>query len=139
MNAEVKSLAALMDEAFGFFVRAYDLGERIKQAETVDEISDLVDERWRLSVLTGTRMGEIASIRERLESDPSVSPSDKAFLQEKRQRLHDLVPRFRTQDLELNRNLKRKLDNIRTELAGVKRNTHAIKQYISGPTVRKRY
>lgn len=129
MRAEIREVATRIDAAYALFQEALAVGEKIRLASNDEESIGWVQERGRVSERTGAAMAAIESAMEQLQA----TPSEMAFLNEKRARIQDLVPRFKLQDAELRRNMSKRLDAVRTESAKLKRNTHAIRQYIGAP------
>lgn len=133
MRAPIKALALQLDELHGYFLKALDLGENARLASDTDEIVLYVDERRRVEQNIETKTHDILLALQAIENDSSTSRSELAFLQEKRNRTKDLAPRFTTQNTEMRRAFGKRLEAMRSETVSLRRNTQAIKQYISAP------
>jgi len=133
MRSEVRDIAKQLDAAYENFQKALALGEQVRDAESAEDVERYTDERWRVSVLSEQNMAKIKDALSRLDVDPTTTPAEKAFLQEKRKRLKDLAPLFTAQDRELRRNLGKRIEALRLESAKFRRNTQVIKQYIGAP------
>lgn len=133
MQTSVKQLVTQMDDAYKLFLLALELGEKIRQTTEVADITKLMDDRWRLCNRTHKAMLAIKLQLLEAQASPAITASEKAFLNEKRRLLRDLSPRFTVQSNELRRYMAKKLETLRSEKVSLRRNTHAIKQYISAP------
>jgi hypothetical protein len=134
MRPAVLKVASQIDDVCKQFQKALMIGERIRTCDDEAEITRLTDERWRVCAITEHSMGAINTQLTVIANDLAHTPSEQAFLREKRAMLSDLAPKFVAQDRELQRALGRKLEMARKESVQLQRNTQAIKQYIQAPS-----
>jgi len=127
----VKEVADILKQLYELYQKALVLGSSIPNLEP-SAIVDILDQRSRILLQTSKLQNQVKELEADLAKQ-SQTPSEAAFLNEQKTRLHDLSPRFIEQERRVNSHLKTRLVSIRGDLVSHNRSANAIRQYLSAP------
>lgn len=131
MSPNVKEIAQLIDQLRQLLAKAIALGEEAVHAQE-DRLVSIVDERHRILHKTQQLSNSIRSQMSQLQ----LPAAEKAYLEERKALVFDLIPRIAQQTRIAQRELGQRLRVTKHDLAGFHRGAQAIQSYIKAPPAR---
>ena len=130
------ALIALYDQMTSLYSRGLELGELAIHCKE-EKLSKIVDERNRI-------FNRIGSIQEKTEAMVEglspLSPSMLARIEESKNIIRDMLPRFQNQLFKMNKNFIPKLRSKRTEVVSTNKKSRAAMAYLKAPgSFQRRY
>lgn len=131
INPQIEEAAGLLDQLFHYYQKLQQTGSQVNLQE-LDQIVNHLDERGRILQMTREIMAKYGPLKESLAKGKQT-PSELAFLQEKRNRIKDLAPKLNQQEKQILALLKKELIQTRSEMLDQNQSANAIRQYLAAP------
>jgi len=151
MNKNINSLSLRIDAAMQLCKNVFDYGEKIRNLSPTDigmdvyaeELTQYTEDRGRATRIAIQELNAISSsyetLEKELEKDSSVTPAEKAFLNEKMRTVQDMSPLFAKQNVAIQKIIQVHLNALRKESVEFHHNVGVIKNYLKAPDKRNFY
>lgn len=131
MHSLVLECSQILKQVQDYYQKALQLGECIPEAD-VDQLQDLLDERFRIVQMTAPLMHRFKVIQSEL-MQTTLPAQEIGFIKEQRARLRDFAPRFTEQQRRVGLRVRQRMVQIRHSLVGHNQSAQAIRSYLSAP------